>query len=42
MTPPGAGDRIPALSFQDLEGATVSLDRWLGRPLILVFLRHPG
>ncbi len=42
MTPPGVGDQIPHLSFQDLEGATVSLDHWFGRPLILVFLRHPG
>ena len=39
---PSVGEKIPAVELQDLDGNTTSLDRWLGKPLVLVFLREPG
>lgn len=42
MTSPSVGDRVPPVELLDLDGKAAPLDRWQGRPLLLVFLRDPG
>jgi peroxiredoxin len=42
MAAPTVGDTIPVVELLDLDGNAVSLDRWRGQPILLVFLRHPG
>ena len=42
MTAPSVGDPAPHVDLLDLDGQTVSLDRWRGNSLLLVFLRDPG
>ncbi len=42
MTSAAVGDRVPPVELLDLDGKAAALDRWLGRPLLLVFLRDPG
>ena len=42
MASPSAGDRAPTVELLDLDGRAAALDRWQGRPLLLVFLRDPG
>ena len=42
MTSPSVGDRVPPVELLDLDGRATALDRWQGRPLLLVFLRDPG
>ena len=42
MASPSAGDKAPTVELLDLNGKVTPLDRWQGRPLLLVFLRDPG
>ncbi len=42
MASPSAGDTVPSVELLDLDGRAAPLDRWQGRPLLLVFLRDPG
>jgi len=34
------GDRVPELTFQRPDGNAVPLRDFLGKPLLLIFLRH--
>lgn len=36
------GDRAPGFRLRRVGGGTVSLKDYRGRPVLLVFLRHPG
>jgi peroxiredoxin len=36
------GDRVPDVTLLRPDGSPVRLSSFFGRPLLLVFLRHPG
>ncbi len=36
------GDRVEDATLLRPDGTPVQLSAWLGAPLLLVFLRHPG
>lgn len=42
MTSPSVGEPAPHVELLDLDDQAVSLDRWRGAALLLVFLRDPG